>query len=66
MSIVRCRNELVGYGTKGTGDGVITRKQFADEERRIKQLRKQGWTDHYPNGGIKSWLRGWRAKGRTA
>ncbi len=38
---------------------TITRKQFADEDRRIKQLRKQGYTERF----IKSWLRGWRMVG---
>jgi len=35
---------------------TITRKQFAEEDRRIKSLRKQGWSE----SDIKSWLRGWR------
>lgn len=34
----------------------ITRKQFAEEERRMKQLRREGRTEQF----IKSWLRGWR------
>lgn len=25
----------------------------------VKQLRKKGWTDTTPNGGINSYLRGW-------
>ena len=33
-----------------------TRKQLADETRRIKKLEKQGYDAKY----IKSWLRGWR------
>jgi hypothetical protein len=39
---------------------AITKKQFAEENRRIKKLRKQGWTDDQ----IKSWLRGWRQPAR--
>ena len=35
---------------------MITQKQFAEEERRIRKLRKQGHTEQF----IKSWLRGWR------
>jgi len=35
----------------------MTRKQFAEEERRIKRLRKQGKAEAF----IKSWLRGWRS-----
>ena len=38
----------------------MTRKQFAEENRRMKQLRKQGWTESQ----IKGWLRGWRLVGR--
>jgi len=30
--------------------------KFAEEERRIKQLRKEGRSEQF----IKSWLRGWR------
>lgn len=40
-------------------DLKISRKQFRDEERRIKKLRQDGWTDHQ----IKRWLSGWRAVG---
>ena len=36
-----------------------TRKQFRDEERRIKALRNQGWSE----ANIKGWLRGWRLVG---
>lgn len=36
---------------------TITRRQFADEDKRIKQLRKQGKSEAF----IKSWLRGWRS-----
>ncbi len=35
---------------------MITRAQFAEEERRMKRLRKQGWTKDM----IKNWLKGWR------
>ena len=38
---------------------MISRKEFAEEERRIRQLKKAGWNDWQ----IKSWLRGWRAVG---
>lgn len=38
---------------------MITRKQFREEERRIKELRKQGKSDAW----IKGWLRGWRTVG---
>lgn len=41
-------------------DKTITRAELAEEARRIKKLRKQGWTYTGPCGGIKSWLRGWR------
>lgn len=34
----------------------ITRKQFAEEKRRMKLLRRDGYTEQF----IKSWLRGWR------
>jgi len=40
---------------------MITRKQFAEEAKRIKSLRKQGFTDDQ----IKSWLRGWRQPARN-
>lgn len=36
----------------------MTRKQFAEENRRIKQLRKK-----YSENFIKSWLIGWRKVG---
>lgn len=39
---------------------MITRAEFAEENRRIKKLRSAGKTDHY----IKGWLRGWRAVGQ--
>ena len=39
----------------------ITRKQFAEENRRMKSLKKQGWTADQ----LKSWLRGWRQPART-
>jgi hypothetical protein len=39
----------------------ITRKQFAEEDRRIKQLRDAGHTEQF----IKSWLRGWRMVGQS-
>lgn len=34
----------------------ITRKEFADEERRMKALRKQGKDDRF----VQSWLRAYR------
>ena len=37
----------------------ITRRQFADEERRIARLRRQNWTPD----NIKRWLYGWRLVG---
>ena len=33
-----------------------TKKQFAEEERRMKLLRREGYAEQF----IKSWLRGWR------
>jgi hypothetical protein len=38
---------------------ALTRKDFAEEDRRIKRLRKQGHTEQF----IKGWLRGWRLVG---
>lgn len=38
---------------------MITRKQFREEERRIKALKKAGKSDAW----IKGWLRGWRTVG---
>jgi hypothetical protein len=38
---------------------MISRKELKEEERRIKALKRQGWTDYQ----IKSWLRGWRLVG---
>ena len=33
----------------------LTRKR----NRNVKRLRKAGWTDTMPHGGIKSYLKGW-------
>jgi len=38
---------------------MISRKQFAEENRRMKELRRNGATEQF----IKSWLRGWRMLG---
>jgi hypothetical protein len=38
---------------------MITKKEFAEEERRMKKLRKDGKTEDW----IKGWLRGWRQVG---
>jgi hypothetical protein len=38
---------------------MITRKQFAEEERRIRQHRKAGKPEHW----IAGWLRKWREVG---
>jgi len=44
---------------------VPTRQQFREEFRRIKALKKQGWTNDGPSDkNLKSWLRGWRLAGR--
>ncbi len=34
----------------------LTRKQLQAEERRIKKLRREGYSERF----IKSWLVGWR------
>lgn len=34
----------------------MTRRELLEEERRIRQLRKEGRTEQF----IKGWLRGWR------
>lgn len=46
--------------SRAGSDKMTTRAELAEEERRIKKLRKQGWRYTGPCGGIKSWLRGWR------
>lgn len=38
---------------------MITKQQFAEEERRIRQWRRAGKSDAW----IKGWLRGWRLVG---
>ena len=40
--------------------GQIFKDQI-EENRRMRQLKKQGWSD----ADIKSWLRGWRQPART-
>jgi hypothetical protein len=40
---------------------MITRKDLLEEQRRIKQLRKQGKSERF----IKGWLRGWRLVGQA-
>ena len=39
---------------------MITKREFADEERRIRKLRREGKDKRF----IKSWLRGWRSAAR--
>ncbi len=40
---------------------MITRAQFAEEERRLKILARQGWTRDGPSDrNLRSWLKGWR------
>ena len=34
----------------------LSRKDFLEEEKCIRRLRKEGKPEHY----IKSWIRGWR------
>jgi len=38
---------------------MITHAQFAEENRRIRDLKKQGWREDQ----IKGWLRKWREVG---
>lgn len=45
---------------------VITRKEFAEEDRRMKVLHRQGWTYDGPlDKNLKGWLRGWRLVGQS-
>ena len=37
----------------------ISKQQFAEEERRMRKLRRDGWNEV----NIRSWLRQWRAVG---
>jgi hypothetical protein len=37
----------------------ITRKEFAEENRRMRILKRHGWREEQ----IKGWLRGWRQVG---
>lgn len=44
----------------------LTRKQFKEEERRMKLLAREGWTKDGPaDRNLKSWLRGWRQPGKV-
>lgn len=43
---------------------TLTRKELLEEERRMKRLKKKGWTwDGPANSNLKSWLHGWRQVG---